>query len=144
MPKAKFPLSKAGKRAYNLGSSWRWRFVEFDALGLDFVARVIVSQQKSRASAHLAIRTERDCTVIASYEYHPDVVTGWHLHAICGELTDAPAGTLVHGRWVKRIPAAKAAHNRQAFQADMEGGLEGWLWRQSLRFFRIEEQGPLL
>ena len=106
--------------------------------------RVIVSEGKGRASAHLAIRSDRDCTVVASYEYHPDVVVGWHLHAICGDLNKAPAGTLVHGPWVKRLPGAKAKHNRQAFRADMGGGLEGWLWSETLRFFRVEEQGPLL
>lgn len=144
MPKAKFPLSKAGRRAYNIGSAWRWRFIEFEALDLSFVMRVIVAEGKLRASAHLAIRRDRDCVVIGCYEYHPDLVTGWHLHTICGDLTKAPAGTLVHGPWVKRLPGVRATHRRKAFRSDMEGGLEGWLWGETLRFFRIEEQGPLL
>jgi hypothetical protein len=146
-PKTRFPLSKAGRRAYNLGSAWRWRFVDFEALGQRFVIRVIYSETKARATAHLALRTDRDCVVLCCYEYHPDLHTGWHLHTLCGDANDiekAPTGTLVHGPWVKRLPRATARHNRTAFCPNVHGGMEAWLWREVMRFFGVEKKDPLL
>lgn len=146
-PKSRFPLSKAGRRAYSLGSAWRWRFMEFDALDRRFVLRLIVSHQKAKAHIHLAQRLERDCVVLCSYEYHADRRTGWHLHTLCGERNDidlAPAGTLVHGPWVKRLPAVDQRHRRSGFSKDIPGGLEAWLWQEMMRFFGIDVTGDML
>jgi len=145
--RSKFPLSKAGRRAYSLGSSWRWRFAEFDAEGQHFVVRLIVNEGKAIARAHLAMKGARDCTVLCCYEFHPDLQTGWHLHTLCGErnnILTAPAGTLVHGPWVKRLPAVSQPHNRATFAQDMNGGTEAWLWHETMRFFRLETKGTLV
>lgn len=145
--KSKFPLSKAGRRAYSLGTSWRWRFLEFDALGYHFVVRLIINEGKMIARAHLALKTTKDCTVICCYEYHPDLEIGWHLHTLCGEKNDvetAPTGTLVHGPWVKRLPGARYRHRRKTFTRDMSGGPEAWLWHETVRFFRVEDKGTLV
>lgn len=145
MPRKKLPLSKAGRRAHHLGSAWRWRFAEFTAFGEQFVVRLIVSQSKAKAHALLAKRVLNDSIVIASYEYHADIQTGWHLHAICGDFDDAPRGTLVHGPWVKRLPSARSRHRRkQFFNPHATGGGEAWLWRETMRFFGIEEKGTLV
>ncbi|HZF93617.1 MAG TPA: hypothetical protein VEZ20_01965 [Allosphingosinicella sp.] len=145
LPKKAMPLSKAGRRAYNIGSAWRWRFAEFTALERRFVIRLIVNEGKMKATAHLAERRGPDSAVLACYEYHADLQTGWHLHAICGELEGAPSGTLVHGPWVRRLPGARNAHRRKAFfNPDAEGGAEAWLWQQTMRFFGVEEKGPLV
>ena len=146
-PKTKFPLSKAGKRAYSFGSSWRWRFLEFDAEGHHFVVRLIANEGKVIARAHLALKGAKDCTVLCCYEYHPDLKTGWHLHTLCGEKNDvvtAPSGTLVHGPWVKRLPAAHHKHRRSVFAKDVSGGAEAWLWQETMRFFRVENKGTLV
>ena len=146
-PKNKFPLSKAGRRAYALGASWRWRFVEFDVHGHHFVVRLIVNDGKAIARAHLALKGAKDCTVLCCYEYHPDLKTGWHLHTLCGEknnLVIAPSGTLVHGPWVKRLPEADQRHRRGVFTKDMSGGSEAWLWNETMRFFRVEGKGTLV
>jgi hypothetical protein len=145
LPKKAMPLSKAGRRAYKIGSSWRWRFVNFTALDRQFVIRLIVNEGKAKASAHLAERRGNDSAVLACFEYHHDLETGWHLHAICGELENAPAGTLVHGPWVKRLPRVNRPHRRKLFFNPLaEGGAEAWLWHQTMRFFRVEKKAPLL
>ena len=100
-----------------------------------------------KAHAHLALRSERDLTVLCSYEFHPDRVTGWHVHTICGDKNDvdtAPAGTLVHGPWVKRLPACFRPHRRTQFHKDMAGGPKAWLWQETMRFFGIDEKGTLV
>ena len=145
-PKAKFPLSKAGKRAWSFGIAWEWRFAEFEFAGRQFVLRLLVCDDKSKAHIHLGMRNGRDTTVLCCYEYHAYHVTGWHLHTLCGEKNDidtAPVGTLVHGSWVKRLPGARAAHNREEFKRDGYGGLKAWLWHETMRFFRLEMKGPL-
>lgn len=147
IPKANFPLSKAGKKAWAFGPSWKWRFARFSCEGRDFVVRLLFNPDKMKVHAHLAMRSDRDLIVLCSYEFHPDLVTGWHLHTLCGEKNDidaAPAGTLAHGPWVKRLPNARARHNDTAFGNDMAGGLDAWLWRRTMRFFRVEEKGELV
>lgn len=146
IPKTKFPLSKAGRRAHSLGSAWEWRFAEFECLDRQFVLRLILSEEKQKAHAHLGLRSDRDTIVLCSYEYHIDHETGWHLHTLCGEkneIDSAPAGTLVHGPWVKRLPSARSHHRRRAFSSDRFGGLKPWLWCEVMRFFHIEERGLL-
>ena len=146
-PKSRMPLSKAGRRAYNLGNAWRWRFIEFDAFNKRFVVRLIVCESKAIARAHLAMRVDRDSVVLACYEYHSDVETGWHLHTLCREsnaIETAPIGTLVHGRWIKRLPAANQRHRRNTFYRDMEGGAEAWLCREAVRFFRVDKRTGML
>jgi hypothetical protein len=138
--KAKFPLSKAGKKAWSFGSAWEWRYAEFEFEGRQFVLRILVCEGKSKAHIHLGLRTSRDTIVICCYEYHADHVTGWHLHTLCGERNDidtAPTGTLAHGPWVKRLPAARSAHRRTAFKRDVHGGLKAFLWAETVRFFRL-------
>lgn len=145
LPRTKMPLSKAGRRAHVLGNAWRWRFVEFTALERRFVVRLICCEGKAVARAHLAQRVNNDSAVLACYEFHPDVVTGWHLHAICGDLENRPVGTLVHGPWVRRIPGARQPHRRRTFaKSEADGGVEAWLWRETMRFFGVEERGSLV
>lgn len=143
MPKTKFPLSKAGKKAWSFGPAWDWRFAEFDFSGRQFVVRLMVCEDKSKAHMHLGLRTGRDTIVLCSYEYHVDHVTGWHLHTLCGEKNDidaAPMGTLVHGPWIKRLPAARSRHNRTSFSRDGHGGLKPWLWSETMRFFKLRSK----
>ena len=147
IPKQKFNLSKAGKRALAFGAAWQWRFVEFKMGSRDFVVRLLFCEDKSKAHMHLAMKSGRDLTVLCSYEFHADHVTGWHLHTLCGEQNDidtAPKGTLVHGPWVKRLPAARQPHRRTAFTKDKIGGLNAWLWREAMRFFKIDVKGDLV
>lgn len=146
-PKAKFPLSKAGKKAWTFGNAWEWRFAEFECEDRHFVLRLLVCDEKSIARAHLGLRSERDTVVLCCYEYHADYFTGWHLHTLCGELNDldrAPAGTLVHGPWVKRLPSARSRHKRIRFNRDGSGGLKPWLWSETVRFFRLEAKDGLV
>lgn len=146
-PKAKFPLSKAGRRAYAFGSAWDWRFVEFTCHGRQFVLRLLCNEDKAKAHVHLAMRTGKDSVVICSYEFHADYETGWHLHTLCGERNDidtAPVGTLVHGPWVKRIPNARSPHRRSEFFKDAAGGAKAWLWQEAMRFFCVDEKGELM
>jgi hypothetical protein len=145
--KKKFPLSKAGRRAYALGSAWQWRFADFTCEGRRFVMRLVFNAGKAKASAHLAMRTDTDLIVLCCYEFHVDHQTGWHVHTLCGDRNDidtAPAGSLVHGPWVKRLPASRERHRRTDFYRDMDGGIEAWLWREAMRFFGIEEKGSLV
>lgn len=145
-PKRKFPLSKAGRRAYTYGSAWEWRFAEFECAGRQFVMRLLLCEAKSKAHIHLGLRSGGDTIVLCAYEYHVDHVIGWHLHTLCGEknqIDSAPAGTLVHGPWVKRLPHAHAPHSRAMFSRGGFGGLKPWLWSEAVRFFRLQN-GELL
>lgn len=147
IPKAKFPLSKAGKRAWSFGPSWQWRFAEFEIDGRRFIVRLMVNLEKSKASAHLAMWSGRDLIVLCCYEYHADHFTGWHVHTLCGERSDidaAPTGTLVHGPWVKRMPHARVRHRNTAFTTDMAGRQDAWIWNRTMRFFRVEQKGELV
>jgi hypothetical protein len=124
MQKARFPLSKAGRRAWSYGPAWEWRFADFECAGRGFVLRVLVCEEKSKAHIHLGLKAGRDTIVLCSYEYHVDHQTGWHLHTLCGEknnIDTAPAGTLVHGPWVKRLPNARARHSRTTFNRERAG-----------------------
>lgn len=141
MPKTKFPLSKAGKKAWSMGSSWSWRFAEFECDGREFVIRILVNEEKAIARIHLGLRSGRDTIVLCCYEYHADHETGWHLHTLCGDenqIDIAPAGTLVHGPWVKRLPSARTFHRRTAFKLDGYPGLKPWLWSETVRFFGLQ------
>lgn len=141
-PKAKFPLSKAGKKAWSFGSAWEWRFAEFTCEGRQFVIRILVCDDKSKAHIHLGLKQGNDTTVVCCYEYHADHVTGWHLHTLCGEQNEidtAPRGTLVHGPWVKRLPAARASYRRTTFNREAHGGLKAFLWSETVRFFRLDK-----
>lgn len=144
LPKARMPLSKAGRRAYAIGSAWRWRFVEFKALGESFVVRVLFCADKSTVYSHLALRVGTDSAVLCSLEFHPDLVTGWHAHGFCGDIAEAPRGTLAHGSWMKRVPGPRAFHRRTVLNDGASGGIEAWIWRQSMLFYRVESEGELL
>lgn len=142
-PKARFPLSKAGRRAHSYGQAWEWRFAEFECEGRQFVLRFLMCEEKSKAHIHLGLRSGRDTIVLCCYEYHIDHVTGWHLHTLCGEkneIDSAPAGTLVHGPWVKRLPHAHSRHSRTMFSREGAGGLKPWLWSYAMRFFRLQSR----
>lgn len=146
MPKTKFPLSKAGRKAWSYGNAWEWRFAEFDFSGRRFVIRLLLCEEKLVARIHLGLRSARDTTVLCCYEFHVDHVTGWHLHSVCGEKNDidsAPIGTLVHGPWVKRLPSARSRHRRMNFSRDGSGGLRPWLWSETMRFFGLQPKDLL-
>lgn len=146
-PKGKFPLSKAGKKAWSFGRAWEWRFAEFDCYGRKFVLRLLLCEEKSIARVHLGLRGARDTTVLCCYEYHADYETGWHLHTLCGDNNDidaAPSGTVVHGPWVKRLPAARSKHSRSSFNREGYGGLKPWLWSETMRFFKLEAKDMLV
>lgn len=70
---------------------------------------------------------------------------GWHLHAICGDMDNIPVGTLAIGPWVKRLPSVRSYHRRTKFaETDKLGGIEAFLWHQSVRFFNIDGEGSLM
>lgn len=147
IPRKKFPLSKAGRRAFSFGQAWEWRFVEFECAGRKFILRLLLCDGKGKAHIHLAMRSGTDLAVMCCYEFHADHSTGWHLHTPCGHSNDIdsmPHGTLVHGPWTKRIPIARAKHRHTSFNRDSIGGLNAWLWHESMRFFGIEEKGELV
>lgn len=144
IPTSNMPLSKASRRAYVYGASWRWRFVDFRALEQQFVVRLLHNMEKATAYAHLALRAGTDSVVVCSLEYHPDHFVGWHAHGICSDLRVAPRGTLVHGSWVRRVPKVRSFHRRTSINDDASGGVEAWLWAYTMRFYRIEQGGPLL
>ena len=52
MPKTKFPLSKAGKKAWSIGTAWSWRFAAFEFEGYSFVIRVLVNEEKAIAQGN--------------------------------------------------------------------------------------------
>lgn len=145
--RSKFPLSKAGKKANSFGAAWEWKFVDFKCGGREFVLRLLYNAGKMKAHAHLALKQGKDLTVLCSYEYHADHVTGWHLHTLCGDrnrIDSAPSGTVVHGPWVKRVPSVRCRHRRATLTKDMAGGPKTWLWSEIVRFFRLDPKGELM
>jgi hypothetical protein len=113
MPRIAFPLSKSRNRFYRLGA-YRWRVVEFNALGHNFRLLVAYRTDKEQFRATLAMEHDRDMSVLASYEFH-GTHPGWHISAACEDMMSVPSGVMrFPGQ--RRFPAARAFHRRTKFR----------------------------
>jgi hypothetical protein len=108
-----FPLSKRRGRAYQLGASYRWRIIRFEALDVPCRLLIAFNLAKEQYRATLALERDRDMSVIASLEFH-GTHPGWHLHGACGDTASIPLGSL-RGLWQKRMPLPRKLHRRAEF-----------------------------
>lgn len=136
VPRASFPLAR---KAYRLGSAFEWCVITFHALGHECRVLVIVNVAKESFKAIVGVVDEDTIRVLCSYEFHPDVHTGWHCHACCDDTSDIPTG-LMRGPWVRRLPGARRTHRRQNFGID--GRSEAV--RAAVDCYHLFEKGPLL
>jgi hypothetical protein len=118
MPPAAFPLSKRRGRAYRLGSSYKWRVIQFAALGETCRLLVVYNADKEQYRATLAIDRDRDMIVVASLEFH-GTHPGWHLHGACGDIDTHPMGSM-RGPLQRRFPKARTTHRRHDFKVTNE------------------------
>lgn len=128
MPATAFPLSKS--RQLRLGRQWTWR-VDRVAIG-DSECRLLTAfqPQKHTFIGWLALVRGEAAAVLARLEYHGDE-PGWHCHAMCGDVHDAPVG-VVKPYGVQRLPKARAFHRRRAFEITEDVALS-----KSFGFFRV-------
>jgi hypothetical protein len=118
MPRAFFPLSLPRNRSFRLGSRYRWRVIQFQALENTFRVLVAFHIDKEQYRATLALERGRDLSVIASYEFH-GTHPGWHLLAACGDVESVPVG-MMRGPWQRRFPNARQYHRQTEFGVDSE------------------------
>jgi hypothetical protein len=139
MPQTAFPLSKRRGRAYRLGSSYRWRVIQFSALEVTCRLLIVFNISKEQYRATLAFEQDRDMSVIASLEFH-GTHPGWHLHGACGEIAAIPLGSM-RGVWQKRVPMPRMTHRRHDFRVtDDSTALD-----VAAKFFRLHKtEGGLL
>jgi hypothetical protein len=135
VPKADFPIAKS---AYGLGSSYQWCVIRFDALGFQCRVLVVLNAPKQKYEAILGASADGLLRILCSYEYHA-AEPGWHCHASCGDVARVPMG-FMRGPWVRRVPRAKATHNRLDFGVGDRDEAE----RFAIDFYGIETKGPLL
>jgi hypothetical protein len=139
MPQTAFPLSKRRGRAYRIGSSYKWRVIQFTALGETCRVLVLYNAAKEQYRATLAIERDRDMIVIASLEFH-GTHPGWHLHGACGDIDSHPMGSM-RGPLQRRVPGSRTTHRRHDFNVTNEGtALDA-----AAKFFRLHKtEGELI
>lgn len=115
VPRTAFYLSKPKNRSYRLGS-YRWRVVQFTALGSAFRLLVAYHAGKEQFRAVLAVEHERDMSVLAQYEFH-GTHPGWHVLATCDEEIEGVPRGIMRGPWQQRLPTARGYHRLQKFTA---------------------------
>jgi hypothetical protein len=139
MPASAFPLSRRRQNSFRLGTAFRWRLVRFEACGHMFRLLPAFSLAKQQYRATLALESDRDLSVLASYEFH-GIHPGWHLLATCDDITTVPQGVMI-GPWQRRIPGARARHRITDFRVkDDDSALH-----IAAEFFRLhKEEGQLI
>jgi hypothetical protein len=138
MPASAFPLSRRRGNSFRLGTAYRWRIVRFDACNAQFRLLLAFSLQKQQYRATLALESDRDMSVVASYEFH-GTHPGWHLLAACDDIATIPQGVMI-GPWQRRLPKARSRHRNVEFQVkDDASALE-----VASKFFRLHKAEDVL
>jgi hypothetical protein len=133
MPSNAFPLSRRRGHSFRLGAAYRWRVVRFEACGARFRLLLAFSLLKQQYPATLALESDQDMSVLASYEFH-GTHPGWHLLATCDDVSTVPQGVMI-GPWQRRIPRARARHRRLDFCI----GNDDTALDVAARFFRLHK-----
>lgn len=136
VPRASFPLAR---RAYRLGNSFEWCVITFHVLDRECRVLVVLNTAKESFKAVVGVIDDDAIRVLCSYEFHPDVHTGWHCHVCCDEASEVPVG-LMRGPWVRRLPGAHRTHRRQDF--GINGRSEAL--RAAVDCYKLFEKGQLL
>lgn len=139
MTSAAFPLSRRRGRAYRVGSAYKWRVIQFSALGETCRLLILYNATKEQYGATLAVERGRDMIVVASLEFH-GTHPGWHMHGGCGDVDALPLGSM-RGGSRKRFPRSRTAHRRHDFGINNEG----MALDIAAKFFRLHksEEGRL-
>jgi hypothetical protein len=137
MPRTAFLLSHRRSRSYRLGS-YRWRVLQFDALGSSFRLLVAYHFAKEQYRAVLAVERDRDMAVLAQYEFH-GTHPGWHVLATCGDIASAYEGVMRYPGQ-RRLPKARSSHRRQDFGITNDN----YALTKAARFFQIHKAEGLL
>ena len=134
MPRAAFPLSKSGEKAYRLGNR-RWRVVEFRVLGMEGRLLVNFSVTLGQYQALLGMVVAGDTKILAQLEYQP-THAGWHAHVACDPIASIPSG-IRRGPWVRKLKRGPAYLMKRPFdfsEADALG--------VAYRFYRMDRISP--
>ena len=101
MTRTAFPLSKAKRRFYRLGSAYSWRVITFEAEGYEYRLLVTYRTDKEQFSAMLGVsNAESDTKIVARLEFH-GTHGGWHMHYASEAMATVPGGVR-SGPWVKK------------------------------------------
>jgi hypothetical protein len=131
-----FPLSRVKSRRYKLGSEYRWRTIQFTALGREFRVLIELNENKAIYRATLGLKNEEDITVICQHEYH-NSEPGWHCHVSFGEVEKLPSGVMRSS--LTRWPKALLVQPEAVFPVSQNNALSVAAER-----FRFRAQGDLL
>lgn len=117
MPASQFPLRGGKRSAFVLRAAWRWRVVQFTALGNDFRALIAYRPDIEEYRAYLGIVVDGDTRLVLDYAYHGSHdPPGWHVHSTCGPIEELPIGVMRSPRY-RRFPKGSRAHRRNLLVA---------------------------
>lgn len=139
VPRPDFPIAK---KAYGLGSAYKWCVVKFIALGAECRVLVVFHEAKQKYEAILGVMgTNGELRVLCSYEYHASE-PGWHCHATHDDVATLSHGYM-RGPWVKRVPSARKPHRPKKHHTFRIGDQKNAI-RFALDRYKIFEKGSLL
>lgn len=136
IPYADFPMPRARSKHYKFGPDFKWCVIRFSALGRNFRVRVLLREGREIFRAALLDCSGAESRVLCEYEYH-GTEPGWHCHAHCDQIVGAAASFARFGSI--RLPSARNNHRRRAFGVTMANAKQ-----RAMKFYKIEERGPLL
>lgn len=134
--RAAFPLSKAKGKHYKQGSAYEWAVIRFAALGGTFRILLRLNESKAIFSATLGMDDGGDTKTLCVHEFHASE-PGWHCHVDLRDVSEVAPG--LHRANMRRWPRGSAPHSRLVFGVTKANAIGA-----ALRFYRVEERGPLL
>ena len=135
VPRADFPIAKG---SYDLGRSYQWCVMKFDALGFECRVLVVLNAPKQKFQAFLGVSEGARLRILCCHEFHA-AEPGWHCHASCGDVSKVPEG-FMRGPWVRRLRAARRTHRRLNFGViDLDSAKQ-----VAIKRYKIWTRGPLV
>lgn len=133
MPPGQFRL-RANMKTFRQGRSYRWQVITFDALGASFRVLLVLNLSKHIFRATLGIMESGEARIVCVREFHASE-PGWHCHAVlrCDDGVSYWNHTKLARRPFRPDPSAP-------FDITTDSDATA----RALRFYRIEERGPLL
>lgn len=127
IPYSSFPMAKAKSKAFKYGPAYRWRLVEFDALGVHCRVMILFNYSKQIFRATLGVELPGGMVIAADHEWHQNE-PGWHCHVFTGNVSEATSDA--RRRHMNRWPAGVSGEGKCV-------GSESEAFQRAMSFFRI-------